>query len=556
MSNVKYRLLLIGAMCLVALAALFPRTKTIRVYDPQTGAFRPQEVRYIPLKKGLDLSGGTYFALTIDDEAQRVPITNRKEAIDRALKPIRTRVDGMGVSEAVVQTVGDDRIIVQIPGMEDPGRARQLVEQQAFLEFLIVDRSQALEKSLGRLDAVIKQRGLATSIGSGDTAKSTTVTGLEGLLRSDTARKAAGDSATAQSDTAVKPGGPLSSIVQVSPSGMPGEYVVKSKDFDALKFYFADSAVKNALPPGKRVVMGRDSIPLGNEVYRTFYVTEAKPLIDGSGLTKAQPNQSPTDGTIVEFELNNEAGRVFGRGTSANIDRNMAIVLDGLVMGQPPVIRGRITTRGQITMGGKDLAAAQDLALVLQAGALPVKLKIEQQRQIGPSLGQDSIDKGIRAGALGIALVVLIMVGYYRWSGVLAVVGLLFYALTTLAFLAMMGASITLPGIAGFILSIGMAVDANFLQFERIREELAKGKTVRTAIDEGFRNSFAAIIDTHVTTALTGAVLYQYGTGPVQGFAVTLVAGVVSSILSSVFVVRTLFLFWLSRSRTAPTLSI
>jgi protein-export membrane protein SecD len=553
MSNLKYRLLLIGAMCLVALVALFPRTKTIRAYDPKTGVFRPQEVRYIPLKKGLDLSGGTYFALGIDDANQRIPITNRKEAIDRAVKTVRTRIDGIGVAETVVQTVGDDRIVVLIPGIEDPTRARQMVEEQAFLEFLIVDQNQALERTLGRLDAVIKQRGLATAVG-GDTAATKAVTGLEGLLNSDTAKKAAkADSAVA--DTAVKPGGALSGIVRVSPA-MPGEYLVESKDFEALRHYFADSAVKAALPPGKRVVLGRDSMPLGNATYRTFYVTDAKPLIDGSGLTKAQPNQSPTDGTIVEFELSNEAGRVFRRETGRNIDRHMAIVLDGLVMGQPPVIRGAIGTRGQITMGGKDLTAAQDLALVLQAGALPVKLKIEEQRQIGPSLGQDSIDKGVRAGLLGLAMVIVIMVVYYRFSGVLAVVGLMFYALTTLAFLAMMGATITLPGIAGFILSMGMAVDANFLQFERIREELARGKTLRTAIDEGFRNSFGAIIDTHVTTALTGAVLYQYGTGPVQGFAVTLVAGVVSSILSSVFVVRTLFLLWLSRSRTAQTLSI
>jgi protein-export membrane protein SecD len=150
----------------------------------------------------------------------------------------------------------------------------------------------------------------------------------------------------------------------------------------------------------------------------------------------------------------------------------------------------------------------------------------------------------------------VIMVGYYRFSGVLAVGGLVFYALTTLGFLAMFGAELTLPGIAGFILSIGMAVDANFLQFERIREELDRGKTTRTAIDEGFKNSWSAIVDTHVTTALTGAVLYQYGTGPVKGFAVTLVAGVVSSILSSVFVVRTFFLLWLNRSRGAQPLSI
>ena len=177
-------------------------------------------------------------------------------------------------------------------------------------------------------------------------------------------------------------------------------------------------------------------------------------------------------------------------------------------------------------------------------------------RTIGPSLGQDAIRRGIEAGLLGIAMVILIMVVYYRFSGLLAVGGLAFYGLTTLAFLAAFDATLTLPGIAGFILSIGMAVDANFLQFERIREEMVAGKTPRLAIEEGFRNSFAAIVDTHVTTALTALVLMQFGTGPVRGFAVTLLAGVASSMISSVFVVRTLFLLWLKRSRGAQTLSI
>ena len=562
MSNLKYRLLLIGAMCLVSLAALFPRTKTIRAYDSKTGTFRPQEVRYIPLKKGLDLSGGMYFSLGIDDANQRVPIGNRKEAIERAVKTVRTRIDGMGVSETVVQTVGDDQIVVQIPGIEDPQRARGLVEEQAFLEFLIVDESKALERSLGRLDAVIKQRGLASTVNTvgGDTAQSKSVTGLEGLLKSDTGKKVASANTKADSaaaDSVVKPGGALSSIVQVSPSGMPGEYVVASKDFDKVRMYFADSAVRAALPPGKRVIMGRDSLPLGNTVYNTFYVTDAKPMLDGSGLTKAQPNQSPTDGTIVSFELNNEAGRQFRRATSNNINKNMAIVLDNMVMGQPPVIRGAIGTRGQITMGGKDLAAAQDLALVLNAGALPVKLKIEEQRQIGPSLGEDSIKKGMTAGVIGIVLVVLIMAVYYRFSGLLAVGSLALYVLFTAAILASFGAALTLPGLAGFVLSIGIAVDANVLIFERIREELDHGKTVRTAIDEGFRHAMPAIIDSNVSTILTAAVLYQFGTGPVKGFAVTLVAGIVASLVSSIFVVRTFYLLWLNRHRgAAQTLSI
>jgi preprotein translocase subunit SecD len=233
----------------------------------------------------------------------------------------------------------------------------------------------------------------------------------------------------------------------------------------------------------------------------------------------------------------------------------MAVVLDDRVI-TAPTIQGAIGTRGQITLGGGTLQDAQDLALVLRAGALPVPLKVAEVRQIGASLGEDSVRQGVRAGLVGLALVVVIMVAYYRFSGMLAVVGLMFYAVTTLAFLAMFDATLTLPGIAGFILSIGMAVDANFLQFERIREEMDRGKTTRLSIDEGFKHSLSAIIDTHMTTALTAAVLYQFGTGPVRGFAVTLLAGVASSMVSSVFVVRTLFLAWLQRTRGTQPLSI
>jgi preprotein translocase subunit SecD len=225
-------------------------------------------------------------------------------------------------------------------------------------------------------------------------------------------------------------------------------------------------------------------------------------------------------------------------------------------MGRPPVIQSAIGTRGQITMGGKGLADAQDLALVLRAGALPVPLRVAQVQTIGASLGQDSIDDGMRAMAIAVALVVVIMISYYRFSGILAVGGLALYVLYTLAALAGFNAVLTLPGIAGFVLSIGMAVDSNVLIFERIREELDRGNTVRTALDEGLRHAMPAIIDSNVSTMLTAAVLYQYGTGPVKGFAVTLIAGIVASLITSIFVVRTFYLLWLNRSRGAQTLSI
>jgi preprotein translocase subunit SecD len=207
-------------------------------------------------------------------------------------------------------------------------------------------------------------------------------------------------------------------------------------------------------------------------------------------------------------------------------------------------------------MGGKDLAAAQDLSLVLRAGALPVPLRVAEVRSIGPSMGQDSINAGIRAGVIAVVLVILIMVVYYRFSGVLAVAALGLYVLYTLAALAGFDAVLTMPGLAGFVLSIGIAVDANVLIFERIREEMVRGKTIRTSIDEGFRHAMPAIIDSNVSTILTAAVLYQYGTGPVKGFAVTLIAGIAASLFTSIFVVRTFYLLWLQRSRGAQTLSI
>jgi preprotein translocase subunit SecD len=254
--------------------------------------------------------------------------------------------------------------------------------------------------------------------------------------------------------------------------------------------------------------------------------------------------------------MNNEGGRRFKAETGRHIKDYMAIVLDKRVMGRPPIIQSAIGTDGQITMGGKDLAAAQDLALVLKAGALPVPLRVAEIRSIGPSLGEDSIRKGVTAGVIAVILVVVILLGYYRFSGLLAVGGLALYVLYTLATLAGFDAVLTLPGLAGFVLSIGIAVDANVLIFERIREELDRGKTIRTAIDEGFRHAMPAIVDSNVSTILTAAVLYQYGTGPVKGFAVTLIAGIIASLVSAVFVVRTFYLLWLNRARGAQTLSI
>jgi preprotein translocase subunit SecD len=556
MSNLKYRLILIGALVLASAWALFPRDVEVRLRRPD-GTFYDTIQKRIPLKRGLDLHGGMHLALTVD-ESQRA-VTDKADAIERALKVVRTRINEFGVAEPVVQKAGNDRIIVELPGIDDRERAIQVVQGQAFLEFRITDETRALERALPRLDAILREKGLGGPASTGGASKTTGSKALEGLLAAgDSAARPgqASDTAKARADSLAlaAQGGPFSRLL--TQGTIPGEYYVEASRANELRRYLATPEVKAALPPAKEILFGSDSTIIDGKAYDAVYVVDARPIITGASLNDARPTQDPLEGTLVQFELNNEGGRRFRSETGRHIGDYMAIVLDRIVMGRPPVIQSAIGTRGQITMGGKDLQAAQDLALVLRAGALPVPLRVEEVRTIGPSLGQDAIRQGLQAGLLGLALVVVIMVTYYRFSGVLAVGGLAFYAITTLGFLAAVGATLTLPGIAGFILSIGMAVDANFLQFERIREELARGKTVRTAVDEGFKHSWSAIVDTHVTTALTAAVLYQYGTDTVQGFAVTLIAGVASSMVSSVFVVRTLFLVWLSRSRGAQTLSI
>jgi preprotein translocase subunit SecD len=570
MSNLKYRLLTIALACLVSIWFLVPRNQVVQ-YRGSDGILHDTTERHVPLRRGLDLQGGIHLSLEVDQSTQHIPPDSIGVAIDRALKTVRTRIEGFGVSESVVQKEGNDRIAVEIPGYDDPQRAENLVKQQAFLEFLITDKTQALEKVLPRFDQIVRQAGLAstasTAGAAGAAAAPSAPAGLQGLLtggdtakakgaagaKQDTSRKKTAD--TTSADSLASKTGPFSSAV-VGGSAMPGEYFVPFDKVPDIKTYLQLPAIQDAMPPGKRILWGTDSTQMNGQWYRSLYVTDDKAITTGADIKSARPSQTPTDGTVVEFELSNVGGRRFREQTARHVNDYMAIVLDNRVMGRPPVIETAIGTHGQITLGGKDLAAAQDLALVLNAGALPVQLKVAQAVVIGPRLGQDSIRQGFTAGMIAIIAIVLIMSIYYRFAGLLAVAGLSLYVLFTMATLAGFDAVLTLPGLAGLVLSIGIAVDANVLIFERIREELDRGKTVRTAIDEGFRHAMPAIVDSNVSTILTASVLYQWGSGPVRGFAVTLIAGVVASMFASIFVVRTFFLLWLNRSRGAQTLSI
>ena len=560
MNSLRSRLLLIAAAIALSVFALFPRNTAVRERTPD-GSFVETTKRLWPLKYGLDLKGGMHLALEIDES--KGAVADKKDALGRAVRTVRNRIDEFGVAEPVVQLSGDDRIIVELPGIDDQQRAQEVVQRSAFLQFQITDKTNAMEKSLPRMDAAVRSQRLdaaaSAATPSGTAVSQGAAAPLSGLLKGDTSAKSATDTAkkAAATDPVAKDAnGPITKMIQ--PGGFPGQYYVKETDVANLTRFLADSVVRNAIAPGKVIRFGAKvaAAAAGQGAFRDLYMLDAKPIITGEYLTDAKPNQNQLEpGYIVEFEFNAEGGRIFRRETGRHIRDNMAVVLDDRVV-TAPTINSAIGRNGQITLGGAGLQEAQDLALVLRAGALPVALKVAEMRNIGASLGQDSIDKGKVAFGIAILLVIAIMVGYYRFSGMIAVAALALYVVFTLAALAGFGAALTLPGLAGLVLGVGIAVDANVLIFERIREEMDRGKSARLSIDEGFRHALSAIVDTSVATILSGAVLYQYGTGPVRGFAVTLVVGVAASLFTAIFVTRTLLLLWLDRTGGTKPLSI
>ena len=499
---------------------------------------------------GLDLQGGMHLGLELD-QTERTSADPSKD-LDLALTVLRKRYDEFGVLEPLIQKVGNDRIVVELPGLKDPARAKALVQRAAFLEFRITDKTQALEKALPAMDRALRDLGI-TAATVGPAGKQSAV---QELLGGDSTKKA-----EAATDTTAVKGGVLASLIE--PAGvagvqsMPGEYAVKESAQRYTDSLLHRPEVRRLWP--RSVDFRWSALPsnVGTASYRLLYVLDDKPIITGASLVNATAQVDPlTSGAEVNFELDRAGGRKFGQETGRHVGDYMAILLDNEVQGRPPVIQSRIDRQGRIQLGGRSLQEAQDLALTLRAGALPTPLKIIEERQVGPTLGRDSIRSGILAGAVGTVLVILIMVGYYALSGALAVVALAIYGLLTMGALSIFGATLTLPGLAGFILSIGIAVDANVLIFERIREELAKGKTVRLSIDEGFRHAMPAIVDSNLSTVLTALFLFQFGTGPVKGFAVTLIVGIFASMLTAIFVTRTFYILWLQRNPDATTLSV
>src|SRR5262245_41433894 len=592
-ATIRNRLIVIAVLVIGSVFVLVPRSITLRERDPQTGVMRDTVVKQVPIKRGLDLQGGMHLALELDQSKQ--VSSDPKRDIELALTVLRKRIDEFGVTEPLIQKVGDSRIVVELAGITDPARAKAIVQRSAFLEFKITDKTRALEKALTGMDRTLRGMGVKGV----DTATQKRPSAVEQLLGTDsikslkdtttktrdtttkakekgkdttkkvaTARVKGSDTTAKGADTAEKAadttsvlGGVLESLVQpaaaVAGGQVPGEFLVAETAFPRVDSLLNLPEVRRLLPRGVTLRWAASPTSVGVQSYRYLYALDEKSIVTGSNLEDARAQLDPlTNGPIVTFELDRAGGRKFGEETGKHVGDYMAIILDGRVQGRPPVIQSRIGRNGQITLGGKGLQEAQDLALTLKAGALPIPLKIVEERQVGASLGADSIRKGITAGLVGTALGILIMIGYYRLSGVLAILALGLYILFTFGGLAALGATLTLPGLAGLVLSIGIAVDANVLIFERIREELLLGKTIRLSVDEGFKHAMNAIIDSNVSTVLTALFLFQFGTGPVKGFAVTLIMGIAASMITAVFVTRTFYLIWLDRRPAMSTMSI
>ena len=532
------------------------------------------------LKLGLDLQGGMHLVVEIDDPDGTLTDDARADAIDRAETVLRTRIDELGVEEPLIQKVGNDRIIVELAGISDENQAKDVIRRAAFLEFKLVRSWVDFAPDLPRIDRVIVATLGADSLSSLGRDVQAPTSSIEELLfgagaSEDSAAAEEGGGATELDaavdaeaeqlarDEASEPEAEEDDSSVLSPftallnqGSDDGVYLVAEEDVEAAELFLSIPEVQRAMPRDIALQWGMDPVALTGRIYRQLYVLNEDAFITGQMLENAvSARDQQFNVPQVQFELSRRGGRRFAEVTGQNVGEFLAIVLDGEVV-SAPVIRDRIGARGQIELGGSTLQEASDLALVLRAGALPAPLRIMEERTVGPSLGQDSVDKGRVAGMIGIVLVILVMCAYYRVAGVLSVCALGVYVVLVLGGLAMFGATLTVPGIAGLILSVGMAVDANVLIFERIREELDAGRAVRTAVEDGFGNALSAIVDANLTTLITALILFQFGTGPVRGFAVTLSIGILASFFTALYVTRSFFFMYLSRKRATDPISI
>jgi len=461
-----------------------------------------------------------YFGSIRQDDSEIISSLENQEsdAVTRAIEIIRNRVDQYGVSEPSIQRQGARRIIVELPGISKEEDAKRLLQGSALLEFKIVREADFTIQVMNAVDNKLAELLKSPS----DTVNVNDTTAVEDMTEEQFAREH-----------------PFFSIAMINPQSPFADAFVRQSDRPKLESYFARPEIQNVIPDNVQFVFWAkpEATQDGEEIYRMILVNK-KAELTGGVIVDAQSNIDPqTSAPIVNMQMNSEGAREWARITGANIDKRCAIILDGVVY-SAPTIRNKIPSGNSVIEGIGDLTEAKLLEIVLKAGALPAPVDIIEERTVGPSLGQDSISQGFNSTLIGFLLVAVFMIFYYSKTGVIADLSLFFTVLFIMGILAGFNATLTLPGIAGIILTIGMAVDANVIIYERIREELSTGKTIRAAIQSGYSNSYSAIFDSNITTFFTGVILYQFGSGPVQGFALTLMIGIACSLFAALVVTR------------------
>jgi len=543
-------------------------------------------------EKGLSLK--TYYGEVRDTDADVEARLNSEidNALDRAVEIVRNRVDQYGVAEPQIQKIGNSRIIVELPGVSNPEEVRKLLEGTALLEFKLIYDPQAVVRVMESINKIMTGDTSAVSdttvalnnndsLSSGnesitktDTSKlnsaankdslkdTKSVTdlksaGKDSLNKKDTSTKKVTDSvkntdtAVTESDTAAdetdtsqaqlseeefREKFPFFAMVSLNQeSGMADGYV-KESDKDKIERLLKREDIKTVIPSDMQFAWSKKTFESEGEKIYVLYAVKKDAELTGKVVVDARANIDPTSNTpVVTMEMDSEGASDWSRITGANINKRIAIVLDNVVY-SAPVVRSKISGGSSQIEGMADVPEAKLLEIVLKAGALPAPVKIIEERSIGPSLGEDSIRSGILSSIAALLLVALFMIFYYRLGGAVADVAVVINMLFIFGIMASLKATLTLPGIAGLILTIGMSVDTNVLIFERIREEISLGKPMKTAIELGYKKAFSAIIDSHITGLITGIILYQFGTGPIQGFALTLIFGLLANLFTGIVI--------------------
>ncbi|HEX2866659.1 MAG TPA: protein translocase subunit SecD [Ignavibacteriales bacterium] len=486
--------------------------------------------------RGIRLS--RYFG-TIRESDNEI-ISNLKkqadDAVSRAMEIIRNRVDQYGVSEPSIQKQGNRRIIVELPGVAKEEEAKHLLQGSALLEFKLLKDPNFTIQIMQKIDEALAGTGAADSL-LADSAKTAKTAAAK-----DTTKKELTKEEFAKEH-------PFFSIAMIPPQAQTAEAYVKESDRGRLDMMLNRPEVKKVMPDNVEFLYSAKPI-IGQDggKYRLLYLVNKTPELTGGTITEARANIDPqTSGAEVTMQMNSEGAREWARITGSNVGKRIAIVLDNYVYSAPTVINKIPNGSSQIT-GMKDMDEAKLIEIVLKAGALPAPVEIIEERIVGPSLGTDSVYQGLNSALIGYLFIAIFMIVYYQKSGAIADLGLFITILIIMGVLAGFSATLTLPGIAGIVLTMGMAVDANVLIFERIREEMATGKTLKAAVDSGFAHSYSAILDSNITTFITGLILYQFGgSGPVQGFALTLMIGILVSMFSALVVARVVYDFLIAR---------